>query len=103
MLRKPFKTDGKTAIYGNTHAKTLILWDELDDKQRGEMSNYDKEDSFFIYKGNVYSLNDFMRIDKYMPELFQKFDGYMNDSFFSGILIKFCDDFDKIKVYTFIS
>ena len=46
----------------------------------------------FIYKGDVYDLGEFMRIDKFAPQEFQGWDGYSNDSFFSGTLVKYTDD-----------
>ena len=64
---------------------------------------------FFIYKNELYCLSDFMNIHNTFynpnpPDWMLKFDGYESDSYFSGILIKYCDDdTDYIKVYTYIS
>jgi len=40
------------------------------------------------------------------PEYMKEFDGYINDSFFSGVCIKidkYDDYFDRVKAYLFIS
>jgi hypothetical protein len=37
------------------------------------------------------------------PEWIKEFDGYHNDSYFSGILIKLSDTGEAVKVYTYIS
>ena len=94
-------------IKGNNHYIPLLHWDELTEKQKGEFDYAGAEDSvFFQYKGRTYDLGDFMRPDQHAPAWLQEYDGFMNDSFFSGILVKMPDDEyhgDYIKVYTFTS
>jgi len=63
------------------------------------------------YRGEVYRLDDFMAVHNRFynpnpPDWLLPFDGYLNDSYFSGILIQYAgDDCGEIgyKVYTFIS
>lgn len=38
-----------------------------------------------------------------VPEWLKEFSGYMTDSFFSGILIKFSRDNERVQVYNSIS
>lgn len=116
MLKKPWKTierdNGKIEIYGNNHVRPIIdIW-ELQDMGKEipdwiEKDRYDDGWSFFVYKGNVFCLNDIMRIESYAPEWLREFDGMENDSFFSGILVKYAEDQwtceTGVKVYTFIS
>jgi hypothetical protein len=50
-----------------------------------------QEQSFFNYKGYWYSLNDFLRIRN--SEELKGWDGYISDSYFSGVLVKVVEDF----------
>lgn len=108
MLNKSYKTIGGTNIYGNNHNRPLVYGYELSDKEKKEfdyIDNIDEKFTGFRYKNNVYDLNEFERIEKNHP-FFNVFDGYISDSFFSGIGIKLnCEDgfFEFVKVYTFIS
>lgn len=57
--------------------------------------------SFFRYKGNVYDLGEFMLC----PDSFQYkgWQGIYSDSAFSGILIKYCNDFEQVIVAKYFS
>jgi hypothetical protein len=62
----------------------------------------------FWYKGNLYFLSEIMAVNNpvhnpHPPDWMKGFDGYMSDSFFSGILIKLSDCEDAVKAYTYIS
>lgn len=60
--------------------------------------SYDEflDSSFFIYKGNIYCLSEFMRIpDSMFPRFWH---GYHSDSFYSGILVRICIDGDSIII-----
>ena len=128
MLVKPWKVieddTSKISIYGNNHIRDLLYyWDLTPEQQEWVRSEYDYlfdelddynecEGMFFVYKDWIYSLDNFMSIHNkiYMPNSpswLLEFDGIHNDSFFSGILIKFVDDNwdcdNGIKVYTFIA
>lgn len=60
-------------------------------------------DSFILYKKRWYHVSDFMRIPEGFDEPMQKYDGYMSDSFFSGVLIKLSDDSESYQIATYIS
>lgn len=70
-----------------------IDWSKVD---RGEDSV-----SFFRYKGELYDLGDFMRIPETLD--FEGWDGYISDTFFSGILVKYTDDFESVVAGRFYS
>jgi len=57
-----------------------------------------EDESFIMYKGWVYAMSDFVRIDRDATgDLAQSgWHGYNVDTFFSGVLIKRCDDGDVI-------
>lgn len=57
--------------------------------------------SFFRYKGNVYDLGEFMLCPS--GSHIGKWDGYHSDSAFSGILIKYCNDFEQVIVGQYFS
>lgn len=57
--------------------------------------------SFFRYKGQVYDLGEFMRIDRTrecLPDGFEHWHGYQSDSFFSGLLVRYSSDYEQILV-----
>jgi hypothetical protein len=113
MLSKSLYTierdNGTLHIYGNNHARDFIYWHELTESEQKELDWVLTSDTMtpddwqgFRYKGNVYSLDDFMRAPAGMFAPYD-FDGYMSDSFFSGILIRLTEDNDRVLVYTYIS
>lgn len=109
MLHKPWKVVNGVSIYGNNHVRPILYTWDLTSKELSEFDYLeDPEDaSFFRYKSQVYDLGDVMRVDWHVvPEWMREFDGYVNDSFFSGILVKFAetDSYEwGLKVYTFIA
>jgi len=72
-----------------------ILKSEFDYQDENEVF-----DGFFKYKGFWYHLDQFMRLDNNSP-FGGQWDGYLNDSAFSGVLVKLSDDGDSVKVATF--
>jgi hypothetical protein len=66
-----------------------IDWPAVD---RGEGSA-----SFFRYKGELLDLGEFMVWDG-VGHPFPKWDGYRSDSFFSGLLIRYTEDFESVVV-----
>ena len=79
-------------ITTNHVPRDIVYGFELSEKERQEFDYYDDEAldtaEFFRYKGQVYDLGDFMRIDGHDDKEFASWNGYMSDSFFSGILVK---------------
>lgn len=98
--KKPYKvityeSGNTTEIIGNNH------WIEVKysvpdwNKESGE------EETCFTYRGRVYFLSEFMKIDKDCN--LKEFDGYFGDSFFSGVLIKLNESCDAVKAYLYLS
>jgi len=89
-------------IRTNGQYRPVLCWENLTVKEQGE---YDIEtfynDSFFRYRGWCYFLGDFMRVDNNAP--FTGWDGYHNNSFFSGVLVKYSNCGDAVKVATYFS
>ena len=94
-------------IRTNNHKREVVYWWELTEKERKEFDyfNTDEEQSealFFRYKGDVYAMGEFMRIE-HCPD-FNGWDGYISDTFYSGVLVKYYeDDYDFVIVGTYFS
>lgn len=78
----------------------VYAW-ELTAKERAEFDYLDWEAieagkdsaSFFRYRGSTYDLGDFMRTsDLGVANELKEWQGYISDSFFSGIVVKYVDD-----------
>ena len=79
----------KVTIISNYHRRDILYWHELTDQEREEF-DWIKEDehTFFRFKDWAYCLSDFMRTDGFGSP-FASWDGYSNDTFFSGVLVKY--------------
>ncbi len=90
-------------IRTNGHYRPVLCWENLTEKEKAE---YDIEtfynSSFFRYRGWVYTLDDFMHIGK-DSGFGDGWDGYLNCSFFSGVLVKYSNCGDAVKVATYFS
>lgn len=75
-------TDSMTIITNNVPRDVIDDWD-----QQGEQN-----DSYVVYKGEKYPLEDFQSVAgiSSLDHIFRKggWDGWLSDSFFSGILLK---------------
>lgn len=93
----------KLTIRTNGHYRPVLCWENLIEKEQEE---YDIEtfysSSFFRYRGWAYTLEDFMRIGK-DSGFGDGWDGYHSDSFFSGVLVKYSNCGDAVKVATYFS
>lgn len=94
----------KITIKSNHHIYDLKPYTELPVKERKWFGYI--EDAFvprFVcYKGNWYDVHDMMRSSQDMfPEYWH---GYLSDSFFSGILVRFeGEDPDQVVMGTYYS
>ena len=84
--------------------------DEVPKKVLQDYDHLDKEenlDGWFKYRKRWYHQSDFLSLHNkvHCPEspFPKKWDGYLNDSAFSGVLIKLSDDGEMYQVGTFIS
>ena len=86
-------------IKTNNHAYPILSFYDLTDKELKEFDNWEEDklesDSFIRYKGNIYSLREFIRYNV------EGYDGFCPRTAFSCILIKFIDsDYVKMASYS---
>jgi hypothetical protein len=94
-------------ITTNNHPREIVDAWELSPAERKEFDYIDWEKveageesaSFFRYKRQLYDLGEFDRTNTLSSAsgLFG-WDGFLSDSFFSAIVVKFVDDFERVIV-----
>ena len=97
-------------IVTNNAPRQLINGFELSDKERQEF-DYLTDDElcesvFFKYKGELYNLGEFMVVTSTMvlhDSQLKEWHGYMADSYFSGILVRYIERDEEIIVGQFFS
>ena len=97
----------------NWQARPVLAWYELTAKEQKEFDYLDSDDKqqdaqFMRYKGWVYDLGEFMWVAKSIaphPQRpnWEKFDGYASDSYFSGVLVKYVNDYEEVIAATYYS
>jgi hypothetical protein len=97
----------------NNVPRDTLYWYELTAREQKEFDYLDTDDkqaeaTFFRYKGIVYDLGEFMRIGRSIAPHCQRpgwetFDGYASDSYFSGILVRYVQDCERVVVATYYS
>lgn len=99
-------------IISNNHDYPIIYGFELTDKQKKEFDYMDEEtlesSQFVFYKNWLYCFDSFMNLHNKIyepnpPECFKGWDGYSSDSYFSGVLIKFSNSGDSVKIARYYS
>jgi hypothetical protein len=86
-----------------------VIWGfELTEKEAREFDYLEDVGAaqFVRYRGWVYDLGEFTRIDmrrERLPAEFEGWHGYQSDSYFSGILIRYSQDFESVVVGTYYS
>lgn len=93
-------------IKTNNKPRFLVYGYELTEKEKSEFDWMEKEEletaEFFRYKNRVYAVSEFLRVPE-DSESFKGWDGYSSDSFFSGVIVKFCDDCESVIIGTYFS
>ena len=94
-------------IITNNHHREFIYGDELPIEAIKEFSDIqDFQDMTYIYYKGQYMLHEFLPIPDSLrrenPEL-DKWSGYMSDSFFSGLLIRYSEDMETYQIATYIT
>ena len=81
----------KLTIVSNHQRRALLYWEDLTDTERSEFDWIDTSVpvnlEFFRYKNWTYCTADFMRVNG--NDALAGWDGYTNDTFFSGTLVKY--------------
>lgn len=96
-------------IKTNNIPRPVLHWWELTDKERKEFDYIDESlgdvfNTFVRYKGEAYDLGEFMRVNNTIGEpLFEGWQGYQSDSFFSGLLVKYTNDGESVIVGRYYS
>lgn len=96
-------------IATNNRPRDLLSWYELTPKEQKEFDYIetpedDGMDRFVRYRGWVYDTQDMMAVRKStLPadSFLQKWDVYQGDSFFSGVLLKYCDNYERVIMATY--
>ena len=115
---KPLVETDTIKIFGNNHDKMILNGSELSQKYDkillndfDYLNNSDSEDetdilesikenfSGFLYKNELYSLSQFMKIDYKDDSNLTGYHGILNLSAFSGLLIKLDDMGESLKAY----
>ena len=99
-------------IYTNNHWRQLKYGNEVPDDVMSDYFDHldtdDAYDGFIQYRDRWYHTSDFMSLHNKIhcpnpPEFMNGWDGYLSDSYFSGVLIKLSDDGEGYKIATYIS
>lgn len=86
-------------VRSNFHHVDIIYGWQLTEKEKRQFSYSSlaelHEASFFRYKGRVHDMEEFSIFqDKDRPDAFKKWEAYSNDTYSSGLVIRFAPDTD---------
>lgn len=54
--------------------------------------------TFFRYKGDLHDLGEFSRWATTPHEALRTWDGYRSDTFYSAVVVRYVDDFERVVV-----
>lgn len=102
---------GDWTITTNNVPRDILDAYELTPAERAEFDYFDWEavdrgadsGSFFRYRGQLYDLGEFERWDNPASPTRLGWDGFRADSYFSGIVVRYVEDYERIVVGTVIS
>lgn len=90
-------------IKTNRHARHIIYGCELPENQRKEFDYLSDEEyssnGFFKYKGQYFDLGEFIRCEGELKD--KEWHRYSSDSYFSGIVVKYTEDYESVIVGTY--
>ena len=97
-------------IRTNHQSRPVLYGFELTDTEKQNFDYLENLDdsTFFRFKGQVYNLGEFVRIKPPIAphtqrEGFENWHGYASDSYFSGILVKYVDNYERVIVAQYFS
>lgn len=93
-------TKNKSGIKTDNKWREILTWHDLTEKERAEFEWADQDAQFVRYKGRVYCLDEFAIAST--SDNFKGWDGYVGDSFFSGVVIKISSDGERAKMGTYM-
>ena len=98
-------------IKTNNAPRDVLFWWDLTDAERVEFDYLDSDTaqadaSFLRYRGNVYDLGEFMHISRTVAphpqrQGWEDWDGYHSDSYFSGMLVRYVEDCERVIIATY--
>jgi hypothetical protein len=96
---------GLTIITNNVPRDIIDAW-ELSADERAEFDYLDwqaierGEDSasFVRYRGELYDLSEFTVWDNPASPTRGHWDGFRSDSYFSGLVVRYCDDHERVVI-----
>jgi hypothetical protein len=101
---------GELTIKTNNVPRDVLHWWELTDKERAEFDYLDTENrrmeaNFVRFKNWVYDLGDVECIGNYAQHepKFKSWHGIVSDSYFSGVVFRYVDDFERVICGTYFS
>ena len=84
-------------IKTNNQPREILTWHQLTPKEQKEFDYLeDGEGSFFRYKGWLYDLGEFMRVDHTVIP--GKWHGYASNGYFAGVLVRYTSDCERVIV-----
>ena len=87
----------------NNHPRDLLSVADLTAKEAADFDYIEKEDRYsprlFRYHGSIYDACEFRHTTPIAE--FKGWQGYQSDSFFSGILFRFVDDYERVIAATY--
>lgn len=94
-------------IITNNVPRDIIYGYELSSKELAEFDYYTADElgdaSFFRYRGHVYDLGEFMYWDNPASPTRDNWDGFQSDSYFSGVAVRYVNNFEQVVVATVYS
>lgn len=94
-------------IKTNHHWHELLTWHDIPESERADFDYIDSEERFsprmFCYRGRWYDTNEFFVIPQSLPAELREWSGYQSDSYFSGVVVRYSDDFEQVQVGTYYS
>ena len=86
-------------IKTNHQFRDILNSHDLTPKELKEFNYLDEDEgSFFRYKGQVYDLGEFMAWANPNTPTKKEWDSFRSDSYFSGLVVKYSEGYDAVKV-----
>ncbi len=95
-------------IKTNNVPRDVIYGFDLTDTERAEFDYYDSQQAldnaaFFRYKGELYDLGEFERWDNPASPTRGAWDGVRSDTYFSGFVVRYVENCERVIVGTYFS
>lgn len=91
----------------NSVPRDIVYGFELSEKEKKEFDYLTEEElnngNFFRYKGWTYDMGDFLIISEFAPKELLKWDGHHFDTYFSGVVVRYVENFERIIVGRYYS